>query len=721
MRKLFILYVICQITSTAMAQETSKLEFHDAASKESIPSVIIKENNKVLGISDALGVANIILSKGNHELSFSSMGYKNTKLDLHIPINGVQLVELSASENALGEVSVVASTRNNQNIENSPLKVEILGKEEMDEENTIKPGNIASILGDISGVQIQQSSPTSGNASVRIQGLDGRYTQILRDGMPLYDGFSGGFGILSIPPLDLKQLELIKGSASTLYGGGAIGGLINIISKTPTANQEGIFTVNQSTLQETNFNTFLSKKYNNFGYTFFGGITRQKQVDVNKDGLSDVAALNAYIIHPRLFWYLDESTTLTTGYTGTFENRKGGDMQVLDGKTDAIHQYFEYNKTTRHSGELLLERKMANDMKLEFKNSLSSFDRNINSNTHFFSGNQLDYFSELSLLVPYQSNSFVGGLNVTGNRFTKQPSDIIPLPNFSNNLVGAFVQHTWNIKDKLVLEGGLRDDYHLTYGNFLLPRVALFYRFDKQWAMRSGVGMGYKTPNPLAAQLVDYSIENLQALPNTAKAEKSTGYNLEGNYKMIWDNGNTFFINHAFFLTQVTDPFIATEQTNGMVSFSNASASILTKGFDTYIKAVVSEWELYVGYTYTLAERKYLAVNQFMPLTPKDRFAFTLVRDIEELGFRFGLEGSYNGSQYRMDGSKTPGYLFTAAMIEKKFGKHFSVVLNGENLLDYRQSNIESLYTGTITNPKFNALWAPIDGRAINVSVKYKL
>src|SRR6202008_333350 len=102
------------------------------------------------------------------------------------------------------------------------------------EENTIRPANIASILGDVSGGQIQQSSATSGNSNVRIQGLDGRYTQILRDGMPLYDGFSGGFGILTVPPLDLKQIELIKGSASTLYGGGAIGGLINLVSKRPT-------------------------------------------------------------------------------------------------------------------------------------------------------------------------------------------------------------------------------------------------------------------------------------------------------------------------------------------------------------------------------------------------------------------------------------------------------------------------------------------------------
>jgi iron complex outermembrane receptor protein/outer membrane receptor for ferrienterochelin and colicins len=74
-----------------------------------------------------------------------------------------------------------------------------------------------------------------------------------------------------------------------------------------------------------------------------------------------------------------------------------------------------------------------------------------------------------------------------------------------------------------------------------------------------------------------------------------------------------------------------------------------------------------------------------------------------------------------MDASRTPAYLFIAAMVEKRFGKKWSVVLNGENLLDYRQSRVEPLYTGSITNPTFVPLWAPIDGRVINLSVKFNM
>jgi len=100
--------------------------------------------------------------------------------------------------------------------------------------------------------------------------------------------------------------------------------------------------------------------------------------------------------------------------------------------------------------------------------------------------------------------------------------------------------------------------------------------------------------------------------------------------------------------------------------------------------------------------------------------AFVAVKEIAEK-WRFGLEGSVTGSQYRYDGTSTPGYVFIAAMIQRNIGEHVLLVLNGENLLDYRMSREESIYTGTITNPMFKPLWAPIDGRVINLSVRWKL
>src|SRR3546814_395083 len=127
-------------------------------------------------------------------------------------------------EHELEEV-VITATRSSRTIDNIPTRVEVIAGEELDEKGNMKPGDIRMLLAESTGIQTQQTSATSGNSSIRIQGLDGKYTQMIRDGFPLYSGFSGGLGLLQIAPLDLQQVEVIKGSSSTLYGGGAIAGL----------------------------------------------------------------------------------------------------------------------------------------------------------------------------------------------------------------------------------------------------------------------------------------------------------------------------------------------------------------------------------------------------------------------------------------------------------------------------------------------------------------
>jgi iron complex outermembrane receptor protein/outer membrane receptor for ferrienterochelin and colicins len=511
---------------------------------------------------------------------------------------------------------------------------------------------------------------------------------------------------------------LIKGSASTLYGGGAIAGLINLISKRPSETQEAIITLNATTLNEQDVNAYLAKRNKKIGYTLFAGYTHQGAIDVNGDGLSDVPDLNTFTIHPRIFYYPDDKTTITLGYNGTTEQRLGGDMQVIEHLPDSLHQYFEKNITDRHTGELLIDRSLPGLVKLTVKGSVSSFNREIVSNIDDIKANQLSYYSEASVFIPQGKNSIVAGINATGDKFKTLPGlDSIVLNTFHNNTIGAFAQYTLHLFEQTTLEVGLRGDHTDQHGNFILPRIALFHRFNETWAIRAGSGLGYKLPNPLEVQIIDYPIEYIQPLPATIKAETSAGYNLEGNFKKDLGNDVNLFINHAFFLTQVTDPVIATQLSDNRVFFSNAGDPITTMGFDTYVRLAIRSLEIYLGYTYTDAERKYLQNNQFLPLTPRNRFAFTAVRKFAEK-WRVGLEGSYVGPEYRDGDKNTRPYFLTALMIERKIGKRFSIVLNGENLFDYRQTRYEQIYTGSLSNPTFKPLWAPIEGRVINLSVR---
>lgn len=704
----------------ADGQYSFKAVIKDKATHTRLAGVVVADHAGHGSATDDSGRVVVSgLAAGAATFTFQYLGYVTDSIAITMPDDREHEVLLAADEGALEEVVVVAATRTNEKIENSPTKVEVLGLEEMGEENTIRPANIASILGDVSGVQIQQSSAVSGNMNVRIQGLNGQYTQILRDGMPLYDGLSGGFGILQIPPLDLRQIELIKGSASTLYGGGAIAGLINLVSKRPGNKQEAVFTLNATTLNEQDVNAYVAKRYKKVGYTLFAGYIHQGAVDVNNDGFSDVPQLGSFTLHPRLLFYLNDKTTVIAGYNGTYEQRKGGDMQVLNNQPDSTHRYYEQNSTQRHTGELILERTLgATGAKFTLKGSASSFYKDVTTNTSIFKGNQLNYYGEASVFVPQGRNSIVAGINTTGDDFKKQPgTDSIALPDYSNNILGAFAQYTLHLGERTTIEGGLRADHTSHYGDFVLPRLTFFHRFSDQWAMRAGAGLGYKTPNPLTVQVIDYAIQDLRPLPAGMAAERSGGYNLEGNFKKDITHDVSLFVNHAFFLTQVADPVVATQLTDGSVVFGNAGKEINTMGFDTYVKLVVKGVELYLGYTYTDAQRTYLAQNQFVPLTPRNRAAFTAVKEFTDK-WRIGLEGSYTGSQYRDNDSKTPGYMFAAVMLERKIGKMYSIVLNCENLFDYRQTKYEQIYYGSRISPTFKPLWAPIDGRVVNLAVR---
>jgi outer membrane receptor for ferrienterochelin and colicins len=708
------------LSASAFAQEGFiRFKVVDKETQTPLENVSVSAVGEVLGKTNDKGLLIKIIESDN-EFTFTIVGYDKLVMNAKGKV-GVILVELQKTNSKLDEVIIVSSTRNNQKIENSPLKVEVLGREEMDEENTIKPANIASILGDVSGVQIQQTSATNGNANVRIQGLSGQYTQILKDGMPLYEGFSGGFGVLSIPPLDLKQVELIKGSASTLYGGGAIGGLVNIISRKPATKQDVVVTINASTLNEKNINFYIAKKYKQVGYTLFSGYTNQAAVDVNKDGFSDVPKTNAIILHPRLFFYPTKNTTITLGNNTVFEKRIGGDINYISKNfLPSGTQFFEENNITRNTTDAILSSTLKYNIKLEIKTSYSSFIREIFTNVHKFRGLQHNFFSEVSVLIPYKKHNIVAGVNYIGESFIKKPLQPILINNFSNNTFGLFVQNTIKLSDKTVVEAGIRNDITKSYGNVFLPRFAFIHHINEHWGVRAGIGFGYKIPNALNNQITDEPIQLIQPIGSFVKAEKSIGYNAEVNYKYKWDD-NELFINHAFFLTNITSPIISAQNTFNETYFFNASKSISTKGFDTYIKLTVDELELYAGITYTIAERNYLSTNIFMPYTPKTRIAFTALKEFEHGRWRAGIEGSYNGFQYRDDGSKTPDYLFMAGLVEKKFAKHITAVLNCENILDYRQSKKEALYTGTLSAPHFNTLWAPIDGRVINLALKYTL
>ena len=171
------------------------------------------------------GVATGSVALGEVKIAVTKEGFlpASTTLAVDEAREWIVSIELQPQETLEEEVTVYA-TRSDRRLQDSPLRVETLAREEIEEKMLMTPGDIVMMLNEMGGLRVQTTSPSLGAASVRIQGMNGRYTRFLSDGLPLFGQQGGGLGLLQIPPMDLGQVEVIKGASSALYGAGAMAG-----------------------------------------------------------------------------------------------------------------------------------------------------------------------------------------------------------------------------------------------------------------------------------------------------------------------------------------------------------------------------------------------------------------------------------------------------------------------------------------------------------------
>ncbi len=699
------------------AQSTVQFELVDSVKKVPLAGALIYESGTGNGSScDSLGRAQLVCSKtGVVSFTAQLLGYQTKTLFIVLPYSGVLKIELPVEVDALDEVRITTS-RTNSRIEDLPTRVEVLGLEEMKEENGIMPGNISSLLGDIAGIQMQQVSAGTGNTLARMQGLNGKYTQLLRDGLPLYGGLSGGFSIMQIPPLDLKQIEIIKGSSSTLYGGDAIGGIINLVSKDPETTPELSFTINQTSLKETNINAYTSRKYKKIGYTLFVGQTLAKACDVDHDGLSDAPFISSTVIHPKLIWYLHPKTTLTFNYNGNLDKRGGGRMSYfIEPLASAYHVI---STTQRHSADFKLVHQISASGNWTFKFSNSWLKQGISTNAYSFNANQWQYYSELSRFQQVKHFSWVAGMNWNGEVFNNLPHSLSNIYSNRYYTIGAFVQNTWKPIDKLTLEGGVRLDVHSSQQIFPLPRLCILYQFNKKWSMRVNEGIGYKIGHALS----NINMETDLARYVSGKAlapELAEGTNADLNFQTRWDKGWRINLNEALFYTRISSPVADSTGAFTQLYLYNAAKPVVTAGFQSYMRLQYNEFELYLCYVNTVTRKQYDAVHPLPVATPKHNVSTVLLAELSD-AFALGIEASYIAGQLNQSYQKVPDYAIMALMLRYKM-KRFCVVANVENLLNQRQSKFEPVYDGSAEMPVYHTLWAPVSGRVANLSLQWTL
>ncbi len=720
------IFVLAMLSCTFVyGQNSFKAQIKNGKTNEILVGASAQPINATNGsISNEKGYLEISnIPEGVQEITFSFKGFETKTERFTFPLNDtVQIYLIENAETEMDEV-VIQSTRTSRSIKNTPTRIETIDAEELDEKGNMKPANVSMVLHESTGLQVQQTSATSGNASIRVQGLDGRYTQILKDGYPNFGNFASGLSILEIPPLDLKQVEVIKGPASTLYGGGAIAGVVNFISKTPQQKATYNFMLNQSNIGQTNIGVYASQRKLHFGYAVLGLVNLQKSYDVDKDDFSEVPKSNNFTINPRLFFFPNERTSLMIGNSFTKGSMTGGDMQVIAGKPDASHTYFEQNETMRNTTTLEFDKKFSNKNNMKVKQSISFFDRKINIPGYSFSGLNTNVFTDVSYLITKQKYSIIVGTNLLYDRFQQKISNAL---NAKSLTIGAYIQHTWDISEKIKLENGLRID-NANYSNnnfsktqtFLLPRVSALYKINNHWSSRIGGGLGYKIPTIFTELTETIQYQNVQALNNVA-AEKSIGGTFDINYKGAFTEALTVSVNQLFFLTSINNPLVLQNNSSNYF-FTNSNKNVNSNGFETNVKFIYKvDLKLFVGYTFTNANAYYLTNNTTLPLLPKNKVNLALIYE-KENNFKLGLEGYFTDQQYLYNGMQTPTFWEFGFMAEKMFRNKYSFFINFENFTDTRQSNYKAVVNLPHNNPTFNDIWTHTEGFTFNGGIKIKL
>lgn len=716
------LVLLLSMGNLCMAQNTLTALVKNADSREPLPgATAIVEGTKKGAIADTNGVITISgIADGKQVITFHFTGYKEQEKIITFPgLHDTLTILLAPAGEEIEEV-VISSTRSTRTIQNIPTRVELIAGEELEEKGNMKPGDIRMMLNESTGIQTQQVSATSANASIRIQGLDGRYTQLLKDGFPLYAGFSGGLGLLQTPPLDLKQVEVIKGASSTLYGGGAIAGLVNLISKVPTDERELNFLINGTSAGGLDINGFYGQKFNKIGLTIFAARNASKAYDPSGTGFTAIPKTARYVINPKLFVYFSPATKMSVGVNTIFEDRTGGDIEYIKGHGSDTHSYFEKNKSSRFSTQFSLDHQLNETSSLTIKNSVNQFNRTITIPDYEFDGKQLSTYSEIAYNNNHDKMDWVAGLNVYTDNFKEYPKEAFPKRNYDQHTFGGFVQHTWKATDWLQTETGIRSDYIVDYGWVILPRIAALFKISPQLSSRIGGGLGYKTPTIFTEETERIQFRGVLPVdPDNNRLEQSYGANFDVNYKTTLFNQLGLSVNQLFFYTRINHPLLLEDAGANLYQLVNAVGYVDTKGWETNIKLSYHDFKLFIGYTFTDAQLNEGGIKQVNPLTAKHRLNNVLMYEVEDK-WKIGLEAYYYSKQTLHDGAIGKAY-WTCGFMAEKLWEHFSLFVNFENFTDTRQTRFDTIYTGTITHPVFRDIYAPLDGFVVNGGLKLKL
>jgi outer membrane receptor for ferrienterochelin and colicins len=684
-------------------------------------------------LTDTQGLARLELPAGRHRLSVARIGFQPATIEVEVPANrevGVT-VTLEPVPYRLDSVTVL-STRIGSNPEDTPLKVDVIAPEDVSEKVQSAPGSAVAIFREPNALlRVQTTAPSLGGVAVRIQGLRGRYTQILADGLPIYGNEAGELSLVQIPPLDLGRVEIIRGAASALYGGQALGGVVNLFSREPIRRREVLLA--QAYRDASDVVGFAAgplpgqRAGSGWAYSLLAGGHRQQRRDLDEDGWTNLPGYRRLAVRPRLFWSnLTGSTLLVTAGT-TLENREAG--TVGEG-TPAGVSFAEAVDTRHFDLGVNGQRVLAPGWALSVRGAaLHQFQRHrVGDRTE--RDRVRTGFAEVALVRTDPNPTWRSASWVLGAALDADALRAFDVSRFDRTTAtpGAFVQYDRPFTPWLRTSTSVRLDYSNLVGTILSPRVSALVRMGSHWTARLSGGTGFAAPTARLEETAVTGLHPVVALGElVAERVRSASLALTARFGEFELDATLFGseIDHALQVRQIpVSPVDAPT-----LQVVNALTPTRTWGTELFARWTRDPFLLTATYAYTRATEAdpddRTGSRRPVPLTPRHVVTFDGIVEEEETG-QVALELSYIGRQaLAEDPYRTVSrpYLIVGFLAMKRLGSRATVFVNAENLLNVRLSDYQPLVR---TEPGPGGrwtvdAWAPLEGSQINLGVRLVL
>lgn len=565
-------------TKSTYAQNISGKVNTDVPSVQGIDVRLLNTNFRTQ--TDSLGFYKLEnIPAGAYKIAVTSTGFKPLTLRISITDQNLNLdFELKEDQNELNEVVVSGTLKPVKRLE-SAVPVEVYSPVFFKKNPT---ASIYDALQNINGVRPQLNCGVCNTGDIHINGLEGPYTLVLIDGMPIVSSLSTVYGLSGIPNSLVERIEIVKGPASSLYGSEAVGGLINIITKNPT--NAPVFSADYFTTSYFENNLDLGMKFNAgkkatslIGVNYFN---YDQVIDKDHDNFTDVTLSERISVFNKWSFLRNNNRLFTIAARGMYEDRWGGDVRWEKKYRGGDEIYGESIYTKR--AELIGAYQLPFEEKLMLSFSGNVHYQDSRYGTTSYIANQKIGFLQLTWDKKIGRNDLLAGI---ASRYSYY-DDNTPATNEAEStwLPGIFVQDeiTFSPKSQVLL--GMRYDYNSIHGSIFTPRFAYRFKANENTIFRLNAGTGFRVVNLFTEDHAALTGSRDVIILSDLKPEQSINVNLNYIQKINFGNGTFMGIETTAFYTRFSNKIISDYETDpNKIIYDNIDGYAISRGISTNV------------------------------------------------------------------------------------------------------------------------------------------